>query len=72
MDFLNLICHSSFQNQNNRKATHEFAPKLLILMLQKEFLKFNDICESWSSSKFDLTNILNLEYQSFGNVGQSH
>ena len=26
MDSLTFKCHSSFQNENNRKATHSFAP----------------------------------------------
>ena len=41
--------HDFFQNQNNRKATHTFAPKPLIFKLQQEFLKFNDIYVNWSS-----------------------
>ena len=32
--------HNSFQNQNNRKATHSFAPTRLIFKLQQEVLKF--------------------------------
>ena len=31
---LDLKRHNSFQNQNNRKATHRFAPRLLIFKLQ--------------------------------------
>ena len=34
---------NSFENQNNRKATHSFALRPLILKLQQEVLKFNDI-----------------------------
>ena len=61
--------HNSFQNQNNRVATHSFAPRPLIFMLQKKILKFTDICVSWSSQKTDLlTNFLNLKNQSFENV----
>ena len=61
--------HNSFQNQNNRVATHNFAPRPLIFMLQKKTLKFTDICVSWSSQKTDLlTNFLNLKNQSFENV----
>ena len=48
------FCHNSFKNQNNRKATHSFAPRPLIFKLQQEILKFNNICESWSSQKTDL------------------
>ena len=55
--------HNSFQNKNNRKATHSFAPRPLVFKLQQEVLKFNDICVSWSSQKADLeTKFLNLEY----------
>ena len=35
--------HNSFQNENNRKATHSFVPRPLIFKLQQEVLKFNDI-----------------------------
>ena len=51
-----------FQNENNTKATHSFAPRLLIFKLQQEVLKFSDICVSWSSTKTDLeANFLNLK-----------
>ena len=43
--------HNSFQNDNNRKATHSFAPRPLNFKLQREVLKFNDIFVSWSSPK---------------------
>ena len=43
--------HNSFQNENNRKATHSFAPRPMIFMLQQEVLKFNDIFVSLSSTK---------------------
>ena len=49
MDSLTLKRHNSFQNKNNRKATQSFAPRPLILKLQQEVLKFNDIFVSWSS-----------------------
>ena len=39
MDSLNLKCHNSFQNENNGKATHSFAPRPLIFRLQLEILK---------------------------------
>ena len=59
---LNLNRHNSFQNKNNTKATHSFAPRPLISQLQQEVWKFNDICVSWSSPKTDLEiNFLNLE-----------
>ena len=60
MDSLTLKRHNSFQNYNNRKVTHSFAPRPLIFKLQKEVLKFNDICVSWNFAKTDLeTNFLN-------------
>ena len=69
MNYLTLKCHNSFQNENNKKATHIFAPRSLISKLQQEVLKFNDICVSWSFPKTDLvTNFLNPENQSFENV----
>ena len=51
MDSLTLKRHNSLQNQNNRKATHSFAPRRLTFKLQLEVLKFNDIGLSWSSPK---------------------
>ena len=36
MDSLNLKRHNSFQNKNNRKALHNFAPRPLIFKLQQE------------------------------------
>ena len=69
MDSLTLKLHNSFQNYNDRKATHSFAPRPLIFKLQQEVLKFNDICVSWSSTKTDLErNFLGLENRSFENV----
>ena len=63
---LNLNRHNSFQNKNNTKATHSFAPRPLISQLQQEVWKFNDICVSWSSPKTDLEiNFLNLENRGF-------
>ena len=65
MESLTLKRHNSFQNLD-RKATKSFAPRPLIFKLQKEFLKFNDICVSWNSPKTDLvTSFLNLENRSF-------
>ena len=62
--------HNSFQNEINRKATHNFAPRLLIFKLQQEVLKFNDV--SWSFPKTDLvTRFLNVANRSFENVSFS-
>ena len=47
MDSLILKRLNSFENQNNIKAKHSFAPRPLIFKLQKEALKFNDIYVSW-------------------------
>ena len=44
MDSWTLKRHNSFQNYNNRKARHSFAPRRLIFKLQQEVLKFSDIC----------------------------
>ena len=72
MDSLTLTPHNSFQNWNNRKATHSFAPRPLSFKLPQEVLKFNDICVSWSSQKTDLViNFLNLENRSFENIDSS-
>ena len=66
MDSLPLKRQNSFQNYNDTKAPHNFAPRPLIFKLQQEVLKFNDICVSWSFPKNDLvTNLLNPENQSF-------
>ena len=65
---LTLKRHNSFQNENNRKATHSFAPRPLIFNLQQVW-KFNDICVSWSFQRIKLgINFLNLENRSFENV----
>ena len=59
--------HNSFQNKNNRRATHGFAPRLLIFKLQHEVWKFFHIRVSWSSPKSDReTNFLNLENRTWG------
>ena len=51
--------------------TYNFAPTPLVLKLQEEVLKFNDICESRSSPETDLgTNVLNLENRSFEKVSE--
>ena len=54
MDSLTLKRHNSFQNKNNRKATHSFVPRLLIFKLQQKVWKINDICVSWSFPKTEL------------------
>ena len=72
MDSLTLKRHNPFQNENNRKVTHSFAPRSLIFKLQQKVLKFNDICLSWNSPKPDLEmNYLNLENRSFESVSFS-
>ena len=72
MDSFTFKRPNSFHNENNRKATYSFAPRPLIFKLQKEVLRFNDICVSWSSPKTNLVaNLLNLENRSFGNVSFS-
>ena len=48
MNTLTLYRHNSFQNQNNKKATHSFAPRRLVFKLQQEGLKFNNVFVSWS------------------------
>ena len=63
MDSLTLKRHNSFQNQNNRKATHIFTPKRLMFKLRPEVSKFSDICETWSFPKTDLeTNFLKSKF----------
>ena len=67
----NVVSHS-FQNQNNRKARHIFAPRPLIFKSQRKFLKFNNSCVSWSSPETDSeTSFSNLETRSYENVGFS-
>ena len=62
MDSLTFKRYNSFQNKNNTKATHIFAPRPLIFKLQQEVLKFSDLGVSWSSPKTDLAkNFLNPE-----------
>ena len=69
MNSLTLKRHNPFQNQNDRKATHNFAPRSLIFKLQQEDFKFNDICVSWSFPKTYMeTNFLSLENRSFRNI----
>ena len=72
LDSFTLKPHDYFQNENNRKATHSFAPRPLVFKLQQECLKFSDTCLSCSSLKVDLEmNFLNLENRSFENVSFS-
>ena len=67
-----LKSHDSFQNKNNRKTIHSFAPRPQNFNLQQEVLKFSDICVSWKSPKTDLeTTCLNLENRGFENVSFS-
>ena len=48
---------------------HSFAHTPLTFKLQQNFLKFNDICVSWSSPKTNLViNVLNPENRGFENV----
>ena len=54
MDSLTLKRHNSFQNQNNRNATHSFAPRPLSFKFQHEVLEFNNICVRWSSPLGDI------------------
>ena len=51
MDSLTLKRHIFFQNKNNKKGTHSFAPGHLTFNFQQKVLKFNHICVSWSSPK---------------------
>ena len=54
------------------EAKHNFVPRHLIFKLQQEFLKFNDICVSWSFPKTGMeTDFSNLENRSFENVNFS-
>ena len=43
MNSLTLKRHNSFQDQNNGKAIHSFAPRPLLFKLKREILIFNDI-----------------------------
>ena len=72
MDPLTLKRHNSFQNYNNTKAIHSFAPRTLVFTLQQKGWKFSNICVSWSFPKTDLvTNFLNLKNQSFETINFS-
>ena len=51
MHSLTLIRYNSFQNQNNRKVAHSFAPRSLVFKMQQQVLKSNGICVSCSSPK---------------------
>ena len=48
MDTLTLKRHNSFQNENNRKATHSFVPIPLLFKLQQEVIKI----QSYLRDKF--------------------
>ena len=41
MESFTLICHNSFQYQNNKKATHTFAPRPQIFNCSQKFLSCN-------------------------------
>ena len=56
MDSLTLQYRNSYQNWNNKKATHGFASSPLIFKLQQEVLQFNEICVSWRSRKYFFEN----------------
>ena len=64
MDSLTLKRRNSFQN--NRNATHSFAPRPMTFKLQQEVLYFNDFCVSWSTPRTDLvTDFLNVSKSKF-------
>ena len=66
MESMSLKRHNSFKNENNRKATHSVAPRILIFKLQQKVWKFNGICVSWRILKTDLeTNLLSLQKSKF-------
>ena len=66
---LTLRRHNSFQNYNNRIATHSFAARPVIFNLQQEVLKLSYICVSWSSAKTDLVTIFfKLEIEVLGTL----
>ena len=68
MDSLTLKRYNFFQNQNNRKAKHSFAPRPLIFKLQQEVLKFNNICVCWNSPKTgDLSKLRKFWESQFSN-----
>ena len=58
MDPLTLKRYNTFQNQNNTKNPHSFAPRRLIFKFQQEILKFNHICMKWSCPKLTWRQIL--------------
>ena len=51
---LTLKRHNYFQNLNNRKVSHSFAPRPLIFKLQQKVLKFDDmeLPKNWPGDKF--------------------
>ena len=72
MEPLTLKRHNSFQNENNRKATHSCAPRPLAFKFQQKVLKCNDISVNWSSPKTDMEiNVSDLKNRSFENVSFS-
>ena len=51
MDSWTLKRHNTFQNKNNGKAPHSFAPRPLIFKLKQEVWKYSDVCMSLGSPK---------------------
>ena len=51
---LTLKRHNYFQNLNNRKVSHSFAPRPLLFKLQQKVLKFDDmeLPKNWPGDKF--------------------
>ena len=67
MDSLTLKLHDSFQNENNRKATHSFPLRPLTFKLQQEVLKFSDIVTNFQAQKIEVLRasvfLLNSNFQ---------
>ena len=53
MERLTVKRHNSFQKLNNTKTTLTFVPRYLMIELQQEVLKFNDVCLIWTLPKTD-------------------
>ena len=70
-----LKCHNSFQNYNNRKATHSFPTRTLILSFKNKFenslISLISLIFAWVGAPqktYLETNFLNLENRNFGFV----
>ena len=67
MDSLTLKLHDSFQNKNNRKATHSFPLRPQTFKLQQEVLKFSDIVTNFQARKIEVLRasvfLLNSNFQ---------